>query len=516
MMGERYISQVPDSLISSSNNLMDFIMPTTTNSLPSDEDEKLMELELLDIEANNATNLEALTLLSPGVSSLIHPAEPTLVHKIFSYPPANSLEIKATSWLDGVRGVAALGVYIFHAMGCWTDLVPAWHSGPEQNNILQLPLIRTIFVSGGASVSIFFALSGYVLTHKSLRWMRGGVGERVYSSVTSSMFRRGFRLYLPPVILTFVEMLTTRLGFGLPFNFTFKPESSLGGQIVDWLVETNHFINPFFNMIPAIRGHILHPKYDGVVWTMPLEFYGSFVCYFLLLALVRVQSNNMRMCLLGMLSVVFMLLSSWNMFCFSSGMLIADFNLSQDLIGPKGPGSTIPRIKTLFWSILFSISFYVAGFPPLSVPEAFTRPKPGYTLLYNLIPGFLTFEDPGRFWWSTSGVLLLLSISQLPVLKRVFETNVCQYLGKISFSLYLIHTYCVLVFGLSIQHGLMWITGVQEHAGTVGYWSLCVIWYAIFTTVVFGLAAVFERAIDQPSVRFARWLEVKTLRKWMA
>jgi len=219
-------------------------------------DEKLMELdEFLDVEANLPAEHEFILPYTSDDSSRPlskHPEKPSLIHKFLSYPSPGTLEIKPTSWLDGVRGVAALGVYVFHAMGCWANLVPAWHSDPDQNNILQFPIFRTFFVSGGAAVSLFFALSGYVLTHKSLRWIRGGAGHRVYPAVASSMFRRGFRLYLPPIILTFSEMLATRLGFPLPFNFNFTPESSLWGQFVDWLTETNRLINPFYSFAPAV------------------------------------------------------------------------------------------------------------------------------------------------------------------------------------------------------------------------------------------------------------------------
>lgn len=163
---------------------------------------------------------------TPALVSLSQWEVSSLVQKFLCYPSPGSLEIRSTSCLDGVREVAALGVYIFHAMGCWASIVSAWHSDENQNNILQLPILRTFFVSGVAAVSVFFALSGYVLTHKSLRWMREGSRHRISPTVASSMFRRGFRLYLPPILLTFCEMVATRFGFAPPLNFTFVPEPS--------------------------------------------------------------------------------------------------------------------------------------------------------------------------------------------------------------------------------------------------------------------------------------------------
>lgn len=483
-------------------------MRTSHDVEPSDEE------KTFDLEAN--IGLDHSQLASPDIEkseaiSLKSLEKSTFMGKIICYPTPSSLNLRSTSWLDGVRGVAALGVYMFHAMGCWAGLVPAWHADKDQNNILQLPILRTFLVSGGTAVCLFFAISGYVLTHKSLRLIRGSSGHMVYSGVASSMFRRGFRLYLPPIFLTFCEMLTTRIGFAPPFNFAFVPESSFFGQFVDWVNETNRLINPFYNFEGAIQGINPHPKYDAVVWTIPLEFYGSFVCYILLLGFVLVPGNKIRMGLVATLSSLGMMMGSWNIFCFLAGMWIADFNLSQDENGSMS--STMPRTKGIIWTLIFVLSFYSAGMPALSAYGADLKPMPGFEFLRDLIPAGLYLEDPSRFWWSVSGVLLLLSISQLPRLKAIFETNFCQYLGKISFSLYLVHVFCVVLFGLSLQKLLMQIAGLEPNAGTVLYWLICGVWFLIFTFIVFAIAAQVERWIDVPSVKFAKWLEAKCL-KW--
>jgi peptidoglycan/LPS O-acetylase OafA/YrhL len=469
-------------------------------------DEKLAgQDESLDLEAMIRTD-HGLTS-TPTFDTPSHFSLSSVIQKILCYPSPGSLKIRPTSWLDGLRGVAALGVYIFHTMGCWASIVAAWHSDKDQNNILQMPVLRTIFVSGGVAVSLFFVLSGYVLTHKSLRWMRVGSKHLVYPAVASSMFRRGFRLYLPPIFLTFCEMLATRFGFAPPLNFSFAPESSLSAQFVDWLAETNRFVNPVYNFQRALQGFVTHPKYDPVIWTIPLEFYGSFVCYILLFMLVRIPSHRARMGLVAVFAGFCMSMGSWNIFCFSAGMLIADFNLSQE------ENDTIPSSRSsrngMIWTAVFAMAFYMAGFPTLVVAEAKLKPMPGFETLQSLTPMSLNMEDHSRFWWSISGVLLLLSISQIPRVKSLFETNFCQYLGKISFSLYLVHEFCIVLVGLSLQALLMRLAGLEPHASTFVYWLVCGIWYLLFTLPVFALAAQVERWVDVPSVRFARWLKEK-------
>ena len=425
-------------------------------------------------------------------------------------PFPGSLKLRPTSWLDGVRGTAALAVYLFHAMGCWASVVPAWHADENQNHVLQLPLIRTFFASGGAAVAVFFALSGYVLTHRSLDWMRAGKRDQVRPAVASSMFRRGFRLYLPPIFVTFFEMLSTRFGFVPPLNFHFKPEATLSAQIMDWVWETNRFVNPIYNWRRAIQGFITHPKYDAVVWTIPLEFYGSLVCYTLLFLLAYIPGNRIRMSLVAIFSIISMLLGSWNLFCFTAGMLIADFNLSQDVNDTILPLPKPPSLQK-FWLAIFGISFYVAGFPTLVYEEAKGNPMPGFETLRSLTPMSLNMEDHARYLWSLSGVFLLLSISQIPRLKKIFETDFCQYIGKISFSLYLVHEFCLVLFGLSFRRLLMTITGLEPSANNLLHWMVFGIWFISFTAAVFAIAALIEKWVDVPSVRFAKWLEGKCL-----
>jgi peptidoglycan/LPS O-acetylase OafA/YrhL len=483
-----------------------------TSPRPSTSEKIAGHNEFHDLEAQEGNGRpKATSAFDNSSPSLLDRLEQSpVIQKFLSYPAPGSLEIRSTSWLDGVRGVAALGVYIFHAMGPWASLVPAWHADSNQNNVFQLPLIRTIFVSGGAAVAVFFALSGYVLTCKSLKSMRTGQRDKIYPAVASSMFRRGFRLYLPPIVLTFCEMLATRFGFTPPLNFTFVAEPTLSAQFVDWVTDMNYFINPFHTFQKAMQGIIAHPKYDAVLWTIPIEFWGSFVVYTLLLLLARIPSNRIRMLLVAIYAIFSMHMGSWNLFCFSSGMLIADFNLGQE------ESNTVPTMDRpsrfrLIWTTIFAVAFYAAGFPTLVYDEGKQNPMPGFELLRAIIPTSLAMEDHSRFIWSLSGVALLASISQLPI-KGMFETYFCQYLGKISFMLYLMHEFCLILFGLRFSEILMAITGVVPKSGTFVYWLVCGTWFWTFTAIVFALAAQAERWVDAPSVKFAKALERRCLR----
>lgn len=487
---------------------------------------EVIDLETLDQDPLNdreASNSESHTL--PTSKPTSSPANLTFIsvlQVIFGYEsPDPHNAPRPTAWLDGVRGLAALAVYIFHLSGAWTWLVPAWGATTEATNVMQLPLIRTIFVSGGAAVSVFFVLSGYVLTYSSLAKIRAGHEKRVYPAVASSAFRRGFRLYLPVVALTFAECVSTIFGFAPPLNFDFVPEPNAWCQLWDWIKETNRLINPFLDWERPIHGFVTHPKYDAVVWTIPLEFWGSMMCYILLLILTQIPVPGIRMGLLGVCAVGFMSLGSWNMFCFASGVLIADLNLGQMEDEPLSPLSLSRPVSKLqvrnlkpLWIVILVAGFYVAGFPTLSYHEEWERSMLGFETLRSLIPVSVDFEDHARFWWSISGVGMLLSISQLSTMKRFFSRPILQYLGKISFSLYLVHEFCVELFGLKLQIFMQDFVGVEPKSGTIGYWLLAPVWVVAFSCCVFPIAAMVERWIDVPSVKFAKWFEERSL-KWV-
>jgi hypothetical protein len=152
------------------------------------------------------------------LQKLVLALAPSFIPNVAIYNATES-NLHSTSYLDGLRGMAALIVYINHLVVDWFPSLRTAYGSYDQNyHVLQLPILR-IFFSGRGMVAVFFVISGYVLSIKSLRLMRQLQLSDLLDSLASSTFRRGIRLFLPTTASTFLSMLLCYGGF-----YTWDPE----------------------------------------------------------------------------------------------------------------------------------------------------------------------------------------------------------------------------------------------------------------------------------------------------
>lgn len=168
-------------------------------------------------------------------------------------------QLGSTSYLDGLRGVAAIVVVNHHAL-------PYWEMG-----LFKYPFF-TLFLAGRGMVDIFFVISGYVLSARLLKLIRAQDTERLLHHFTSSIFRRYLRLYLPTFLITFISMLLIRQG-GIIGWVTVPRLATFPEQFRDWLLESFRFANPFIHLTGYWTENESCPtnKYDEVLWTIPVE-----------------------------------------------------------------------------------------------------------------------------------------------------------------------------------------------------------------------------------------------------
>lgn len=408
-------------------------------------------------------------------------------------------KIKETSWLDGLRGVAAFEVMVTHYQGQFGFEVLSYGMSPDTYNFWRLPLFRPLYHSGNAMVCVFFVISGYVLSVKSLRLLRennnNNSKEAFYESMTSSIFRRYMRLYLPAMISTLISFVLVCLAIegtgptGIPPNLP-----TVSAQFENYMRENIRFMN-IFNYPSSMVG-TAH-RYSNVIWTIPVEFIGSMIIYLLLLGTASL-SRGLRNNIIFAVAMVALLSGHWEILCFAAGTLLADFDLSP----PQ------PRRSCV---ILFFVAVYMVGTPIRRYPgqQVF-----GYNYIYALIPERYFNIDLHRTIWAYASILMVFSIPRFPRIRKVLEGSVCQYLGRVSFSVYLVHMMVVHTVGGPIKRFLYMqfvLTDAMIMAGLdaseVGVAVSYFIWMPVVCFITLVVAGTFYQWVDKPSVEFTRRFE---------
>ena len=461
------------------------------------------------------------------LTSLLFALLPSFVQRWLRPHEFQPRKLTPTSWLDGLRGVAALFVYINHYTGMnYSKLQRAYgdHELVPWSSPVQLPFIRVVFC-GFPMVHIFFVISGLVLSYKPIRLLREQQYEELYKTLSSSVFRRGFRLFLPTMGSTIFVMVCRYYGL-------------LSGQLPSLAEHLWNWYAAFWKITDFWSWDVLwYPPYDVHLWTIAIEFSHS-----MLLFLVVIGTSRLRPFLRMAFSVAFITYclkcGHWGPAEFIAGMMIAELIVMEnaesskndldyvnreyrddeadELLPPesratslKKTGKSLGRIAFFTINLLFGL--FVAGWPNGDVTT-----MPGFSTLYNntMNPFWTTGGNMLIFpWYALGAVQIVMAVHQIPTLQKVFTSSVGQYLGDISFSLYLMHGPLQGVLEWRVIPGV-WRFFVDPEAESYGMASYTMAWACgllILAPMTIWISDIFWRFVDVQSVHFARWLERKCI-----
>ncbi|TID26695.1 hypothetical protein E6O75_ATG01188 [Venturia nashicola] len=457
---------------------------------------------------------------------------------------------RGTSALDGLRGVAALFVFFFHVLFSYQQCVEyGYGQSEQQTRIIQLPFV-SLFYRGHAMVAIFFVVGGYVLSLKPLTLIHARQHSAAHSALVSSVFRRGIRLYMPAIVATFMTMLTIYAGlWEYPRRFITKdrqfiyysdshPErqSSFGLQFRDWFSATinltdlfnyynkNGFLMPYYN------------NYDPHLWTVPYEYRSSLVVTMVLLAFSHCKTYS-RLALTLSTIIFCGMWDRWELVCFLSGTFLCDLDIgvrgaafsdpdcaseAYDFEKEKLPtfepttsvstsrlGDLVRKSRRCSTTLLTRpgfkrwIAIFVAGLYLLSSPNLGIEETPGYRWLFTYLTPH-TYTDKKRFLQSLGAILVTWSVANCSALQQPFESPFAQYLGKISYALYIVHGPLIHIVGYSVTPNMwIWVTGMDGWRYVVGL----VLGTSVLGACVAVMADWFFRVVDTKAVRLSRWFE---------
>lgn len=415
-----------------------------------------------------------------------------------------------------------------------------------RSSFLQLPILRVAF-SGRPMVHIFFIISGYALSLKSLKQIRANENAALLGTVSSALFRRGIRLFLPLVASTFIGALLLQL------NLRPGGKPTISAQMWEWYSELSIIFNFWY---PDGRAFI---TLDPHRWTIPIEMSNSVVLFAVPIALARCRVA-MRMLLLVGSILVCMRVGQWVASEFLMGMFFAKLGLIQAALNQylSSPDTTALGLG----GGVESASLLGEGGIELKVEEDTESSPPRWQIrrrrlkeakrigsivlkglcLLNLIPalwlagwpevhaeqdtGFAwimahtgppynnDFERTQFPWFGLAAFLIVFACQQNPFLQSFLTTPGVRYLGKISYSMYLMHWSVLECMSPRIFPPVWrWVESMSGDG--VGPWGVTLVWFLTVlaqTPVVIWAGDLFCTFVDGNCVAFAKWVEGKCIK----
>ncbi len=289
-------------------------------------------------------------------------------------------------FLDSARGIASFMVFAMH-------FFEQTFIGTSTNTYIS------IFINGRDAVSFFFVLSGFVLSYKYLI-----LGKPL--DIKKFFVSRVFRLwpgYIAAVLLAVVAIF-------------------LINNIFTWNQFNETFVKNASHVYEEILLFRFNNNFYGAGWTLTIEMIASFIFpFFLVLAIKDVR-------LIQYLLIVFIVIIGKNFFFsehFLLGILICSYY-------PKINNRTeIMKSRWFRYRFLFiGLAFVLFSYRYYGQLVHFPTP-------YTSVVNFMGWED-----FSFSGLasgIFLVSIIYYQNIQRILNAKILVFLGKISYSLYLVH-----------------------------------------------------------------------------
>ncbi|KAI5242359.1 hypothetical protein E4T43_04826 [Aureobasidium subglaciale] len=467
------------------------------------------------------SNTPSRTSISQHTRKCLHFLLPSFLHSGSPrYTYLNTAKpLQPTAWIDGMRGIAAFLVFVYHLAYSTHDVNTAWLADGKRD-FLRLPLLR-FFHHGPFMVSIFFVLSGYALSYKPMQQIKKGDVEALGKGLGSAVLRRGVRLYMPCLVSTLCIVVLVRLGCydktrelandemrltGHREKHAWRYET-LGEQMSVWSSAFAGFVNPFSGEGMYIDTHLwtITVEYmDGEGWRLTYACVqrASIILYVTQLGLGALRTRY-RMLVLLCLMIWAHGVDRWEMVLFYGGFILAELDIRRSASQPFNSNSKSKIPWTAIYILTFICGLYLGGQPEREFEHA-----PGWTFLYSIIPSYI--KDWYRYYSGWGSFLLVWSTSNSSLLQHIFTNRISQYLGRISFSLYLVHGAIIHTLHYGLLEILWSVIGTDTNLKkeiAFGCSAVCVMGMVVW------VADLFMRGVDGPSVRFARWLEGKLVVK---
>lgn len=315
--------------------------------------------------------------------------------------------------LEGLREIAAVIVMLGHMV---RGLVPPGHGTLDALNQLHLWLLN-----GGAAVTVFFVLSGFIL---SLPFAK----DRSLVRVLTALLKRWPRL----AALTTIACLFSWVTILLSQDY-YEQAAAITGN--SWMA--SHFNAPLhgreISWAAALRDGLYGAflfgdvQYDSPLWTMRIELFGSFAIFLAAPLLFGLKSWLLRLAAIGAAMVAVGVAAPITYFSdFLVGAILAMMFAENKMPNFSNWGAAGGAMAGIY---LFCFS---AGPAPI---------------IYAPLKAIMPASDTAHFVWELSAALIIMVLLGNPSVRNVFSKNWAIWLGLLSFPIYLLHVPIMLSAG---------------------------------------------------------------------
>jgi peptidoglycan/LPS O-acetylase OafA/YrhL len=375
-------------------------------------------------------------------------------------------------YLDSLRGLAALSVVLSHFVG-------AYSLTPSLGWLEESPF--HIFYDGFAAVSLFFVLSGFVLSRRYFE-------EEIEFRPIAYIVARFFRIFPP-----FLVILLASAGLAT-LSVWFPPSTPSASKWLESFWSGNLTLANLLDQARFIQPAAGLPVYVPQAWTLGFELLLSSLVPFMAVLLRKGWAW------LGLFLILLLVYFNASDFLiqFAMGVVLA-FGLSRvrKLWSTVGRGSRIGIFG--LGIVLYTFRFTL----PLYLEHILGHPVP--------------IVGTNRFIWFATGLGSTILVGSLLCSRRfqsVLEFPPLRFLGRVSYSIYLVH-FAILITCVP------WAISIGTHLGLDSTVNLAL---GVFVLVGFTIAisAFTFRYIEAPSVALGKavlfgwdkvWTSIARLRR---
>ncbi|KAK5100679.1 hypothetical protein LTR24_000825 [Lithohypha guttulata] len=520
--------------------------------------------------------LKAVALARPAhlvttLKRFIYCFVPQLIRTQVFDDPAPADKQFSTSYLNGLRGMTALKVFTFHYFMVFTDATHVAYGADDRHTyITELPLIRYFWT--GFTSHIFFGVAGYLTCQRLFILLDKNdqaSQAKVLLSVSGSLFRRAFRLYLPVFLITLLMATYIHLGYyesNRPLLLSWERlfpgdwNETKPDMYPTWFEQLKYWGLEMYRLCNIVSADTVYPLHDQHLWSILAEMRASLHLHGIVIALAQCK-RHVRLIMLWILVFLYFYWQHWEIWVYLLGAIVAQIDqilnereaarkalpmaaATEHTADPEkdhdtsSMSSTTPGVIEGFQSFFhvgltssihlptayraLRITGFLIAFYFLSYPIHGSRDDhcPGYETLNLFIPEWMERKDKFYANWGTFLLLLLIvrSDAKRSRWRQMTSHWLTQYLGKISFAFYLVQAIIQQSFGYLIPHHIWWSFGVEGiDTSGVAWISAIAVGWTITLIATLWMADCWNREIEvtsrgkRPSIE--RHLYLKTLER---